>query len=106
MPRSLAIVPDKGDDFLAQIGVEHGLHVAAMKRVRALVVEAVVVDGIDGEKFDAAGVDEVGERADHALIFEFPLVAGAGGKADQRLAPVAVDHDAEYRCPSREEYQR
>src|SRR5579872_7221436 len=59
-----------------------------------LVVEAGAVDGVDAEDFDFAGFDEIGKRADHALIFEFPFVAGAGREADERLAVMAVDDDA------------
>ena len=35
-------------------------------------------------------------RADHSLVFEFPLVARAGGKSDERWAPVAVDDDSHF----------
>src|ERR1700716_1413624 len=38
-----AIVPDKRNDFFSQIGVKHGLHVAAMKRMRTLVVKSVMI---------------------------------------------------------------
>ena len=92
----LAVVPDKWDDFLAQVGIKNGLHVAAMKGVRASIVKAEAVDGVDGIKFDAAGVNEFGERADHALAFEFEFVAGAGGKADDGRAVMAVGDDAEF----------
>src|SRR5260370_31489825 len=66
-----------------------------MKGMRALVVEAEAVDGVDGVKLELAAVDEIGESTDHRLAFELPFVAGAGGKADQRRAPVAVNDDAE-----------
>src|SRR5260370_42653295 len=89
----LAVVPDEGDNFLAQVRIEHRLDVAAMKGMRALVVEAEAVDGVDGVKLELAAVDEIGESADHRLAFELPFVAGAGGKADQRRAPVAVNDD-------------
>lgn len=88
-----AVVVDEGDDFLGEVGVEDGLHVAAMKGMRGLVVEAESIDGIDGVELDAAGIDEFSERADHALAFEFPLVSGAGGKAKDGRAPVAIGDD-------------
>jgi hypothetical protein len=89
-----AVVPDKRHNFLAQIGVEDGLHVATMKRMRAFVVKAEAVDRVNAVKLDFAAVDEVGEGADHALAFEFEFVAGTGRKAENGRAPVAVDHDA------------
>src|SRR5712675_3565382 len=92
----LATAPDEGHDFFAKVGIEDGLHVAAMKRVRGLVVERKAVDGIDAEEFYFAGVDEIGEGADHALAFEFELVAGAGGETEQRRSPVTVDDHAEF----------
>src|SRR5258708_34567037 len=67
-----------------------------MKGMRGLVVERKAVDGIDAEEFYFAGVDEIGERADHALVLEFPLIAGGGGEAEQRRSPVAVDDDAQF----------
>jgi hypothetical protein len=92
----LTIVPDEGHDFLAQIRIEDGLHITAMERVRALVVETEAVDGIDGVELHAAGVDEIRERADHALAFQFPLIAGAGGKTEERRAPVPVNDNTKF----------
>src|SRR6266581_4878707 len=76
----LAVVPDEGNNLLAQISVEHRLDVTPVKRVRGLVVEAVVVDGIHRVELHLAAVDEVAERADHALAFELEFIAGAGRK--------------------------
>src|SRR5437016_13220442 len=81
--RRLAIVPNKRHDFFPQIGIENGLDVAAVKRVRALVVKTLTIDRIDGKEFDFPGVDEVRKSADHALTFEFPLVAGAGWESEK-----------------------
>src|SRR6266567_1541684 len=92
----LAIAPDEGHHLFTQVGIEHRLHVAAMKRVRAFVVKAEPVDGVDAEELDLAAVDEVGKSTDHALSFQFPLVARAGGKAHDRRAPVAVDNDTQF----------
>ena len=89
----LAIIPDEGHDLLPQIRVEHRLHVAAMKRMRGFVVEAVSVDGVHRVELDFAAIDEFAERLDHALVFEFPFVAAAGRESKQRRAPVAVHHD-------------
>src|SRR6267142_822413 len=76
----LAVVPDEGNDFFTQVGVKNRLDVTAMKRMRALVVKAESIDGVNGEEFHSSGFNEVRQRADHALAFEFRLVAGAGGK--------------------------
>jgi hypothetical protein len=97
----LAIIPDEGDDFLGKIGIENGLDVTAMKRVGRFVVEAEAVDGIDGVELDAAGIDEFGESADHALAFEFPLVARASRKPEDGRAIVAVNDDAEIETETR-----
>src|SRR5882672_286754 len=67
-----------------------------MKGMRGLVVKALPIDGIDAIKFDAAGIDEIGERADQSLAFEFPFIAGAGGKTNNGRAPMAVNDDAEF----------
>src|SRR5438477_12221043 len=96
----LTIVPDERHDFFAQIRIEHGLNVAAMKWVCALVVKAEAVNGVDGEKFQFAGIDEISKRANQRLPFQFPLISRAGGKPDKRRAPVAVDHDAELETQS------
>jgi hypothetical protein len=97
----LAIIPDERNNLLAKIGIEGGLHVAAMKWMSAPVVETEAVNGIDAEQFDAAAVNKIGKRADHALAFEFPFVAGAGGEAEKRLAPMAVNHHAEFEAQAR-----
>jgi len=92
----LAVVPDEGDDFLAQVGVENGLHVTAMEGMSALVVEAQAINGIDCEELDAARVNEIGEGANHALALEFPFIAGTGRKAHEWRSPMAVDDDTEF----------
>ncbi len=95
MPWRLAIVPDERNDFFPQVGIKDGLHVTAVKRMRAFVIKAEAVDGIDAEEFYLAAFDEIGECADHALAFEFRLVTRAGGKTENRLSPVAVDDDTQ-----------
>src|SRR5262249_21895357 len=89
----LAIVPNKGDDLFAEVGIEDRLHPTAMLRMRFFVVEAEAIDGVYGEDFDLAGLDEIAERRDESLAFEFPLIACTGGEADQRGSPVAVHDD-------------
>src|SRR5690349_7011594 len=91
----LAIVPDEGDDFFADVAVEHGLDVAAMERVRGFVVEGVAVDGVYGEEFYFAGIDKIGEGADHALALKLKFITGTGGESEKRRSPVAVDDDAQ-----------
>src|ERR1700735_5025513 len=71
-----------------------------MEGMGALVVEAGVIGGINREKFHAAGFDQAAEGSDQAHVFEFVLVAGAGGEAEDRLAPVAVDDYAEFETHS------
>jgi hypothetical protein len=61
-----------------------------MKRMRVFVVKAEAIDGVDGEEFYSSGVNEIRKGPDHTLAFELHLVAGAGGKAEQRRAPMAV----------------
>src|SRR5258708_31307267 len=85
----LAIGVDERHDLCGQVGIEHGLDVAAVKWVRGFVVEPVSVDRIDAIELDLAAVDKIGERADHALAFELPFIASAGGKSDERRSPMA-----------------
>src|SRR5258708_25704919 len=87
----LTIVPNKRDDLFPQVRIKNDLDVAAMKRVRALIVKTLPIDRIHGEKFDSSGFDEIRERADHALALELPLVAGAGREAQERWAPMTED---------------
>src|SRR5260370_6422860 len=91
----LTIIPDKGHDFFPQVGIKNRLDIAAVKRVRSLVVKTLPIDRIYAEKLDSPCIDEIRERADHALAFELPLVARAGRKTKQRRAPMPVDHDAQ-----------
>src|SRR6516165_5792748 len=72
-----------------------------MEGMGALVVEAEPVDGIDAIEFDAAGVDEIGECADHALPLEFPFISGACGEAQKRRSPMPVNNDAEFDAQTR-----
>src|SRR6266404_5142537 len=97
----LATAPDERHDFFAQVRIEDGLHVAAMKRMRGFVVERKSVDGIDAEEFQFAGVDEIGQRADHPLAFQLELVTRARRKAQQRRSPVAVDDYTQFDAQAR-----
>src|SRR5215469_6302578 len=97
----LATVPDERNHFLAEVGIENGLNVTAMEGMSGFVVEAEPVDGIDAEKFHAAGVDEIGEGAHHALAFKFPFISGAGRKAHEWRPPVPVDDDAQFDAEAR-----
>src|SRR5260370_22016016 len=90
----LAIVPYKRNDLVSQVGIENGLDVAAVKWVRALVVKAVSIDRIHGEEFDSSRVDEIRERADHALPLKLPLVAGASRETKERRAPTSPNRAA------------
>src|SRR5271155_6109535 len=67
-----------------------------MERMGAFIVKARPVHGIHAEKFHATGVNQGREAADQALAFEFPFVASACGKSQQRRAPVAVHHDPQF----------
>ena len=65
-----------------------------MKRMRSAVRERVAVVDVDRECFHAAGIDELGDRANQALPLVLALVAAARRKQDHRRPPVAVDDDA------------
>src|SRR5690349_24937172 len=67
-----------------------------MKGMRGLVVKAEAVDGVHGIKLDAAGVNKIGERADHSLPFQLQFIAGARGKTEDGRPPVAVNHDTQF----------
>src|SRR5271156_5446669 len=73
----LAIVPDEGNHFLADVGVELRLHVAAMEWMSAFVIKPRPVHRIHAKKFHAACVNQRREAADEPLALEFPLVASA-----------------------------
>src|ERR1700722_566121 len=92
--RTLAIVPNERNDFFSKVGVKNGLYVTPVKRMRAFIVKAEPVDGIDAEEFYFAAVDEIRQRADQALAFQLRLIARAGRKPENRLSPVPVDNDA------------
>src|SRR5580704_9627723 len=90
----LATLPNERHHFFGEIGIEDRLDIAAMKWMRALVVKAQTVDGVDAVDLDTAAIDEIRERTNHSLPFHFPLVASTGGKRENRGAPVAVDSNA------------
>jgi len=91
----LAVIPDEGNNFFAQVGIENRLDVTAVKGVSTFVVEAETVNGVDGIELDAAGIDEIGESANHALALEFEFIAGTGGKTEEWRAPMSIGNDAE-----------
>src|SRR6266849_5160272 len=97
----LAVVPDEGNDFFTQIGVENGLDVAAMKRMRTFIVKAEAINGVNGEEFYSSSVNEIREGPDHALAFELHLIAGTGGKAQQRRTVMAIDDHTELDAEAR-----
>ena len=97
----LTIVPDERNDFLPEIGIKDRLHVAAMKRMCSFVIKAQAVDGIDRVDLHAAGINEIRQRADHTLAFEFPFVSGAGGEAEKGRSPVAVGDHPEFEAETR-----
>jgi hypothetical protein len=72
-----------------------------MEGMSRFVVKAEPVDGIDGEKFNAAGVDEIGEGPYHALAFKFPFISGARRKAEEWWSPVPIDDDAQFDAEAR-----
>ena len=41
-------------------------------------------------------IDEISQRADHALAFQLPLVARTGWKSEQRGSPVAINDYAQF----------
>jgi hypothetical protein len=68
--------------------------------VRAFVVEAKAVDGVDTEELDFAGVNEIGEGGDHSLPFQLPFVTCAGGKTDDGRTPMAINDDTHFYAKS------
>src|ERR1700751_3235305 len=64
--------------------------------MRAFVVKAGPIHGVDAEEFHAARVDQRCQSADQSLAFQLPLVARAGGKPEQRWSPVTVDHNSHF----------
>jgi len=100
-PGALAIVPDERNDLFSQVRIEDGLYVTAVKWMRALVIKTKPVDGIDAEDFYLSAVDEIGQSTDHALAFQFRLVARASWKPENWLSPVAMDDDAEVKPQTR-----
>ena len=46
-----AVIPDEGNDLFAEVGIENGLNIAAVKRVSVLVVKTEAVDGVDGIEY-------------------------------------------------------
>jgi hypothetical protein len=88
------MIPNEGNDLFAEVGIENGLDVAAVKGMSTFVVEAETVDGVDGVKLDAAGVNEIGECADHALALKFEFITRTGGKAEEWGAPMPISNDA------------
>ena len=97
MSHGPAIIANKRNHFLSNIRVELRFDVAAMKGVRAFVVKAGGIHGIDAEEFHAPRIDQRRESPDQSLPFEFPLVARAGGKPEQRRPPVTVDHYSHFK---------
>ena len=89
----LAMIPNERNDLFAKVGIESRLDVAAVEGMSGFVVEAETVDGIDGIKLDTAGIDEIGEGADHALALEFEFIASTGRETEERRAPMPVGHD-------------
>src|SRR5947209_7220911 len=91
----LAIVVNKGNHLVAKISIKNFLNIAAMKRVRAFIVKTEPIYRIHGINFDSSAFNKIGKRRDHALVFQLPFVAGAGGKSDEWGAPMSVDYDSE-----------
>src|SRR6202022_3807188 len=60
--------------------------------VRTPVVKPMMIHGVYSEKFNSACVNKIGQRADHALIFQLPFIPCARGESHQRRPPMAVDH--------------
>jgi hypothetical protein len=90
----LAVVANKGNYFVTDIGVELRLNPTAMKRVRALVIKTGGIYGIDAEKLHAPSVDQGRQTPDEALALKLPLIAGAGWESEERRAPVPVHNDS------------
>ena len=95
------MIPDEGNNFFTQVGIEDGLYVAAVKGVSTFVVKAETVDGIDGIELDTAGINEIGEGADHALALKLEFITRTGGETEERRAPMSVGNDAKVQAEAR-----
>ena len=92
---------NKGNNFIAKVRIKNFLNIAAMKRVCAFIVKTEAIYRIHGINFDSSAFNKIGKRSDHALVFEFPFVAGAGGKSDDGGAPMSVNYDSEFHSEPR-----
>src|SRR5690242_8918535 len=72
-----------------------------MQWMCAFIVKAEAVDGINAEKLYLPAIDKIGQRANHALAFQFRFIAGACRKSENRLSPVAVDENSQLKTQPR-----
>ena len=99
--RRLAVVPDERHHFLAHVSIKLRLHVAPVKRMRALIVKPRPVHRIHAEKFHAPGVNQRLERRRSFLALSSSHSSPAlVGKSHQRRTPVPVHHHAHIPSPA------
>src|SRR4029077_15634094 len=89
----LALGVDEGEDFARDVVVVLRLQPAAMKRMRALVIERLALDSVDAENPDSSLVEVWAQGTDHSLAFLLLLVAHAGGEGAEGHAVMAVKGD-------------
>jgi hypothetical protein len=92
--RRLAIVPDERNQLANHVLVVLTLHPAPMQRVRSAVAKRIRVVDVDAVEFHAAGINRIGQRGEHTLAFEFPLVAARRREYDGGRTPVSADENA------------
>src|SRR6188472_3221971 len=85
---------DKGHHLLADVVIEQSMPPAAMRQMRTLVHERLVIVRADAEHFDPAIVDEPAERTDQAVALDLPFVPVAGREGQQRRTPMPEDRYA------------
>ena len=94
--RRLALGVDERENFVRHIGIVLRLHPAAMKRVRAFVIERIALHAVDAEDSDASLVDVGAKGANHALAFHLRFIAAARRESEDRRAVVAVNRNAHF----------
>src|SRR4051794_20646193 len=83
----------KRDHALEEPGLVGAMRACAVLEGDRAVRPRLAVEGVHAVDLGPAGVDEAGDRVDHAVALEFPRAAALGGEHHHRPAPVTVgDH--------------
>src|ERR1700719_2530924 len=74
---------------------KHRLNTSAMERVRPSVVKPLMIDGIYRKKLNPPRINKIAQRANHPLVFQFPLIPRAGRESHHRRPPMPIHHHAQ-----------